>query len=103
MALVIYKERGLDEWNTLKGVENVNKSERIIVAPVGKTVEEAGELIQVPVGSNCHGIPDKLVIVWDDNDQPHMATPTNIPTFFTRTIRYSTPDAPAGRITYGCR
>jgi hypothetical protein len=103
MALVIYKERRFKDWNTLKGVENVNKSERIIVAPVGKTVKEAGELIQVSVRSNCHGIPDKLVIAWDDNDMPHEMTPDHIPTFYTKTLRYSTPDAPAGRITYGCR
>lgn len=103
MALVIYKERGLDAWNTLKGVENVNKSERAIEAPVGKTVKEAGELIQVPVGSNCHGIPDKPVIAWDDHDLPHEVTPTKIPAFFTTTLRYSTPDEPIGHIKYVCR
>lgn len=103
MALAIYKERGLDAWNTLKGVENVFKTVRTIDAPVGRTIEEAGEVIKVSEHSNCSGIPDKLVIAWDDNNMPHEMTPTHIPTFYTTTLRYSTPDAPAGRITYGCR
>ncbi len=89
--------KGVGEWNTLEKVKTSPESVEIIIAPVGSRSRV------IPVRPNCHGVSDRLVTVWDDKGNPYDLSPTQIPTFVSTTVAYSTPSMPPGKVEYRCR